>query len=118
MRSLRTETNAWTCAAFVLFGYESCYVPMFIHTRKPDCGRRAKCASAATWSAEACSPTSRSNQHCLPASVAFLESDGKASDEMQKCVRGDTVVSDFSKAIVATGENVSCVLALPKRVNK
>jgi hypothetical protein len=68
--------------------------------------------------------------YCLPASVAFLESDAKASDEVQKCARGDTVVipsrnasavarmCDFSKAIVASGENVVCVLVSPERVSK
>jgi hypothetical protein len=62
--------------------------------------------------------------------VAFLESDAKGSDEVKKCARGDTVVipaknagavarmCDFSKAIVALGENVACVLVSPERVSK
>ena len=68
--------------------------------------------------------------YCLPASVAFLESDGKASDEVRKCARGDTVVipsrnasavarmCDFTKAVVPSGENVVCVLVSPERVSK
>jgi len=68
--------------------------------------------------------------YCLPASVAFLESDAKASDEVQKCARGDTVVipsrnasavarmCDFSKAIVSLNDNVVCVLIIPERISK
>jgi hypothetical protein len=68
--------------------------------------------------------------YCLPASVAFLESDAKASDEVRKCARGDTVVipsrnasavarmCDFSKSVAALGENVVCVLVIPERISK
>jgi hypothetical protein len=75
-------------------------------------------------------PKSSASAYCLPASVAFLESDAKASDEVRKCARGDTVViparnasavarmCDFTKAIVASGENVVCVLVIPERVSK
>ena len=75
-------------------------------------------------------PPQLASSYCLPASVAFLESDAKASDEVQKCARGDSVVipsrnasavarmCDFSKAIVASGENVVCVLVSPERASK
>jgi hypothetical protein len=68
--------------------------------------------------------------YCLAASAAFLESESKASDEMKKCARGDTIVipaksasavarmCDFSKAIVATNEHVVCVIVVPERVSK
>lgn len=68
--------------------------------------------------------------YCLPASVAFLDSDAKASDEVRKCARGDTVIipaknasavarmCDFSKAVVTSGDNVVCVLVSPERVSK
>jgi hypothetical protein len=67
------------------------------------------------------------SSYCLPVSAGFLESEAKASSEMQKCTRGDTVViparipgavarmCDFSKAIVALGDNVVCVMILPER---
>ena len=72
-------------------------------------------------------PTS---SYCLPASAGFLQGDAKASEEMHKCARGDTVVipakspgavarvCDFSKSIVAIGDNVVCVMVLPERVSK
>jgi hypothetical protein len=75
-------------------------------------------------------PPPQVSAYCLPASAAFLESDAKASDEVQKCAPGDTVViparnasavarmCDFSKAIVALGENVVCVLVSHERVSK
>ena len=68
--------------------------------------------------------------YCLPVSAAFLESDAKASEEMRKCARGDTIViparsagavarmCDFSKAIVALGENVVCAMVFPERGSK
>jgi len=68
--------------------------------------------------------------YCLAGSAAFLESETKASDEIKKCVRGDTIVipaksasavarlCDFSKAIVATPDHVVCVLLTPERVSK
>jgi hypothetical protein len=68
--------------------------------------------------------------YCLPVSVGFLESDTKASDELRKCSRGDTVVipahsagavarmCDFSKAVVALGDNVVCTLVFPERASK
>jgi hypothetical protein len=72
-------------------------------------------------------PTS---QYCLPASAGFLDSDAKASDEMRKCVKGDTIVvparnpgavarmCDFSKSIAAFGESVVCVMVFPERANR
>ena len=68
--------------------------------------------------------------YCLAASAAFLESDAKASDEVRKCTRGDTVVipsrnasavarmCDFSKAVATLGDNVVCVLVSPERVSR
>jgi hypothetical protein len=68
--------------------------------------------------------------YCLPASAGFLESDAKASDEMRKCAKGDTIVvparnpgavarmCDFSKSIAAFGESVVCVMVFPERTNR
>src|SRR5437667_12704665 len=68
--------------------------------------------------------------YCLPVSAGFLESEAKASEEMRKCARGDTVVipsknpgavarvCDFSKSIVAIGDNVVCVMVFPERASK
>jgi hypothetical protein len=68
--------------------------------------------------------------YCLAASAAFLESESKASDELKKCARGDTVVipaksasavaqmCDFSKAIVTTNDHVVCVIVGSERVSK
>ena len=68
--------------------------------------------------------------YCLPVSAAFLESEAKASEEMRKCARGDTIViparsagavarmCDFSKAIVALGDNVVCAMVFPERGSK
>lgn len=68
--------------------------------------------------------------YCLPVSAAFLESEAKASDEMKKCIRGDTIVipvrsagavarmCDFSKAIVAIGDNVVCAMVFPERASR
>jgi hypothetical protein len=68
--------------------------------------------------------------YCLPVSAGFLESEAKASEEMRKCARGDTVViparvpgavarmCDFSKAIVALGDNVICAMVFPERGSK
>jgi hypothetical protein len=68
--------------------------------------------------------------YCLPVSAGFLEGEAKASDEMKKCSRGDTIVipgrsagavarmCDFSKAIVAVGENVVCAMVFPERVSR
>jgi hypothetical protein len=59
-----------------------------------------------------------------------MERDTKACEEMRKCSRGDTVViparspgavariCDFSKAVIALGENVVCVLVFPERASK
>jgi hypothetical protein len=70
------------------------------------------------------------SSYCLPASAAFLESDAKASEELRKCARGDTVViparnpgavarfCDFSKAVISVGDNVVCVLVFPERASK
>ena len=75
-------------------------------------------------------PLPIASAYCLPASAGFLESETKASEEMRKCARGDTVViparspgavarmCDFSKAVIALGENVVCVLVFPERVSK
>jgi hypothetical protein len=72
-------------------------------------------------------PTSN---YCLPVSAAFLESEAKASDQMKKCSRGDTIVvparsagavarmCDFSKAIVAVGDNVVCAMVFPERPSR
>ena len=72
-------------------------------------------------------PTS---SYCLPASAGFLQGDANASEEMHKCARGDTVVipakspgavarvCDFSKSIVAIGDNVVCVMVFPERASK
>jgi hypothetical protein len=70
------------------------------------------------------------SSYCLPASAGFLEGDSKASEEMRKCARGDTVVipakspgalarvCDFSKSIVTIGDNVVCVMVFPERASK
>jgi hypothetical protein len=70
------------------------------------------------------------SSYCLPVSAGFLESEAKASDEMKRCSRGDTIVvparspgavarmCDFSKAIVALGENVVCMMIFPERASK
>jgi hypothetical protein len=75
-------------------------------------------------------PLPIASAYCLPVSAGFLESDTKASEELRKCSRGDTVViparspgavarmCDFSKALIALGENVVCVLVLPERASK
>jgi hypothetical protein len=67
------------------------------------------------------------SSHCLRASAGFLEGDTKASEEMRKCARDDTVViparnpgavvrfCDFSKSIVAIADNVVCVMVFPER---
>ena len=68
--------------------------------------------------------------YCLPVSAGFLESEAKASEEMKKCSRGDTIVvpskiagavarmCDFSKAIVTLGENVVCAMVSPERASR
>ena len=68
--------------------------------------------------------------YCLTVSAGFLESEAKAFEEIRKCARGDTVViparsagavarlCDFSKAVVALGDNVVCVMMLPERESK
>ena len=68
--------------------------------------------------------------YCLPVSAGFLESEAKASDEMKKCSTGDTIVvparsagaiarmCDFSKSIVALGDNVVCAMVLPERASR
>jgi hypothetical protein len=70
------------------------------------------------------------SSYCLPVSAGFLESEAKASDQMKKCSRGDTIViparsagavarmCDFSKAIVAVGDNVVCVMVFPERSSR
>jgi hypothetical protein len=68
--------------------------------------------------------------YCLAVSAGFLESEAKAFEQIRKCARGDTVVipaksagavarlCDFSKAVVALGDNVVCVMVLPERSSK
>src|SRR5580692_7630903 len=68
--------------------------------------------------------------YCLPVSAGFLESEAKASDEMKKCSAGDTIVvpsrsagaiarmCDFSKSIVAVGDNVVCVMVFLERSSR
>jgi|SRR5579871_1158236 len=68
--------------------------------------------------------------YCLPVSAGFLENEAKASDQMRKCSAGDTIVvparsagavarmCDFSKAIVAVGENVVCTMVFPERASR
>ena len=75
-------------------------------------------------------PPPPASAYCLPVSAGFLESEAKASEEMRKCARGDTIViparsagavarmCDFSKAIVALGDNVVCVMVFPERGSK
>jgi hypothetical protein len=75
-------------------------------------------------------PPVQASAYCLPVSAGFLESETKALEEMQKCARGDTVVipsrnassvarmCDFSKAIVAVGENIVCAMVSPERASK
>jgi hypothetical protein len=70
------------------------------------------------------------SSYCLPVSAGFLESEAKASDQMKRCSRGDTIVvparsagavarmCDFSKAIVAVGDNVVCVMVFPERSSR
>ena len=76
------------------------------------------------------SPKVAVSGYCLAASAAFLESETRASDELKKCARGDTIVipaksasavarlCDFSKSIVATPDHVVCVILTPERVSK
>jgi hypothetical protein len=75
-------------------------------------------------------PPVQTSAYCLPASAGFLESETKALEEMRKCTRGDTVVipsrnassvariCDFSKAIIAAGENIVCAMVSPERASK
>ena len=75
-------------------------------------------------------PSSPTSAYCLAASAAFLESESKATEELRKCARGDTIVipaksasaiarlCDFSKSIVTTSDHVVCVLQLPERDSK
>ncbi len=91
-------------------------------------------ATAANAQAPAGKPTFRPvlsvSAYCLPVSAGFLESEAKASEEMRKCSRGDTVViparsagsvarmCDFSKSIVMVGDNVVCAMVFPERGSK
>jgi hypothetical protein len=75
-------------------------------------------------------PVPSVSAYCLPVSAGFLESESKASEEMRKCSRGDTVViparsagsvarmCDFSKSVVAVGDNVVCAMVFPERGSK
>jgi hypothetical protein len=75
-------------------------------------------------------PPVQASAYCLPVSAGFLESETKAFEKMLKCARGDTVVipsrnassvariCDFSKAIVAAGENIVCTMISPERAMK
>jgi hypothetical protein len=75
-------------------------------------------------------PPAQVSAYCLPGSAGFLESETKAFEEMRKCARGDAIVipsknassvariCDFSKAIVAAGDNIVCVMVSPERETK
>jgi hypothetical protein len=75
-------------------------------------------------------PPAQASAYCLPVSAGFLENETKALEMMQKCARGDTVVipsrnassvariCDFSKAIVAAGENIVCTMISPERATR
>ena len=75
-------------------------------------------------------PPAQVPAYCLPGSAGFLESETKALEEVKKCSRGDTIVipsrnassvarlCDFSKAIVAAGENIVCTMVSPERATK
>jgi hypothetical protein len=75
-------------------------------------------------------PPAQASAYCLPVSAGFLESETKALEEMPKCARGDTIVipsrnassvarmCDFSKAIIAAGENIVCAMISPERATK
>jgi hypothetical protein len=75
-------------------------------------------------------PPAPVSAYCLPGSVGFLESETKALEEVKKCARGDTIVipsknassvarlCDFSKAVVAAGENIVCAMVSPERATK
>jgi hypothetical protein len=91
-------------------------------------------ATAANAQTPTVKPTSRPvppvSAYCLPVSAGFLESEAKASEELRKCSRGDTVViparsaeavarmCDFSKSIVMVGDNVVCAMVFPERGSK
>jgi predicted RNA-binding Zn ribbon-like protein len=91
---------------------------------------QAQAPAAAPALAPRPSPKMAVSGYCLAASAAFLESEAKASEEMKKCGRGDTIVipaksasavarwCDFSKSIVATPDHVVCVILTPERVSK
>jgi hypothetical protein len=55
-----------------------------------DRGELRQCAGASTTSSVR--PPAIASAYCLPVSAGFLESDAKASEELRKCSRGDTVV--------------------------
>jgi hypothetical protein len=75
-------------------------------------------------------PPAQVSAYCLAGSAGFLESETKALEEVRKCARGDTIVipsrnassvariCDFSKAIVAAGENIVCTMVSPERTTK
>lgn len=75
-------------------------------------------------------PPAQASAYCLAGSAGFLESETKALEELKKCARGDTIVipsrnassvarmCDFSKAIVAAGENIVCTMVAPERATK
>jgi hypothetical protein len=75
-------------------------------------------------------PPAQASAYCLPVSAGFLESETKALEKMLKCAHGDTVVipsrnassvariCDFSKAIVAAGENIVCTMISPERATR
>jgi hypothetical protein len=75
-------------------------------------------------------PPAQASAYCLPVSAGFLEGETKALEEVRKCARGDTIVipsrnassvarmCDFSKTIVAAGENIVCAMVSPERATK
>jgi hypothetical protein len=75
-------------------------------------------------------PPAQTSAYCLSVSAGFLESETKALKEMLKCGRGDTIViparnassvarmCDFSKTIVAAGENIVCTMISAERATK
>jgi len=75
-------------------------------------------------------PPPQPSAYCVAVSAGFLESEAKASEAMQNCVRGDTVVipaqnagavarmCDFTKAMVMLGDKVVCAMVFPERSSK
>jgi hypothetical protein len=106
----------------------NCMVARVFYIHGVDRGELRQCAGASTTSTVR--PPAIASAYCLPVSAGFLEGDAKASEEVRKCSRGDTVdiparspgsvarMCDFSKAVIAVGENVICVQVFPERASK